>query len=140
MPCTVPIAVELRDVELLTADYAAALARAGAVHCFNLHPRMPPVARQLDVVGVIPDPCIVRWMLHPSQRYETARERYRPFARLVDPDPPGRAAVAELCGLALSRGAQVCVIANNKAEGSAPLTLLELARMVVERQECARDS
>ena len=133
LPGGARIAIELRDAELLTRDYAMALAAVDAVHCFNLHPRMPAVGRQLEVIGTIANPCIVRWMLHPSQNYEAARERYRPFARLVDPDPAGRAAVADLCARALSRGADVCVIANNKAEGSAPLTLLELAGALVGR-------
>jgi uncharacterized protein YecE (DUF72 family) len=139
LPTDLSIAVELRDAELLTRDYAQALDAVGAVHCFNLHPRMPPVGRQLEAIGKIADPCIVRWMLHPSQSYEAARERYRPFGRLIDPDPAGRAAVADLCARALSGSAEVCVIANNKAEGCAPQTLLELARTLADRVPASRD-
>jgi uncharacterized protein YecE (DUF72 family) len=57
-------AVELRNRELLTADYAAALAAAGACHCLNVHPRMPDVRVQARLAGVAAAPLIVgRWLL-----------------------------------------------------------------------------
>src|SRR5437588_294317 len=39
-------AVELRNRELITADYGDALAAAGACHCHNVHSRMPDVRVQ----------------------------------------------------------------------------------------------
>jgi hypothetical protein len=78
-------------------------------------------------------PLIVRWNLAPGFRYDEAKNRYAPFDRLIDPDIPTRGAVVHLIRVALRSGQQSFVIANNKAEGSAPLTLLELARAVVAR-------
>ncbi len=49
-------AVELRNRELLTADYAAALAAAGACHCLTVHPRMPSVRIQAEVTGAVAAP------------------------------------------------------------------------------------
>jgi hypothetical protein len=71
---------------------------------------------------------IVRWNLRPGLRYEQARNRYAPFDRLVDEDPDTRAALVRLVLAALGAGQSIWIIANNKAEGSAPLTLLALYR------------
>ena len=135
-------AVEVRNREFIGPAYAAALGKHGVVHCLNVHPRMPGVtdqSRQLqqgfEAVGhsVRPPLTLVRWMLHPTQEYGTAREAYAPFDQLVDPDPVSRAAVAaEVCA-ALGRDEEVIVIVNNKAEGSSPLTLQLLAEAVNAR-------
>ena len=113
----IPVAVELRDTELLTPEYFDALAVGGAVHCVNVHP---------TGLGL---------MLHAGFAYEEARERYRPFDRLLDEDPATRAALARLARRALDAGGSVYVIANNKAEGSAPLTLFKLAESIAELGE-----
>lgn len=128
-------AVELRDRDLLCPEYEQALSGAPAVHCVNVHPRMPPVCDQRRLVaGAEPGrPLVVRWMLHAGLRYEQARARYEPFSRLVDEDPESRAALAELCVEQALRGREVLVIANNKAEGSAPLTLCKLAGAIRDR-------
>jgi uncharacterized protein YecE (DUF72 family) len=131
-------AVEIRNREPLGPGYTDALARNGATHCFNVHPRMPSVLEQAQLLGEaawLSGAVVIRWMLHPGQDYEAARERYFPFDRIVDPDPLNRAAVAELLEQILARGNDALVIANNKAEGCAPLTLFGLARELARRAE-----
>jgi len=123
----IPVAVEIRDSELLTPDYFAALQANAAVHCVNVHPLGLPLIEQVRRIGHRPEPLVIRWMLHAGFAYEQARERYSPFDRLVDEDPATRAIVAKLARRALDAGGTVYVIANNKAEGSAPLTLFKLA-------------
>jgi uncharacterized protein YecE (DUF72 family) len=124
-------AVELRDRELLCADYVAALCAAGARHCLNLHPRMPDIDRQREVAGdTVGAPLVVRWMLHGGLGYEGALRRYEPFDRIVDEDRSSRAAVARACVTHLRREEEVIVVANNKAEGSAPLTIARLAEAI----------
>ena len=128
--------VELRNRELLGPGYSDALARNGATHCFNVHPRMPSVLEQADILGDsawLSGLVVLRWMLHPGQDYEAARERYFPFDRIVDPDPGNRAAVAALLERIIGRGNEAVVIANNKAEGCAPLTLFGLTRELERR-------
>ncbi len=128
--------VELRNRELLVPGYTDALARNGATHCFNVHPRMPSVLEQAELLGEsawLSGAVVMRWMLNPGQDYEAARERYFPFDRIVDPDPVNRAAVAELLERILGRGNEALVIANNKAEGCAPLTLFGLTRELERR-------
>ncbi|MGA7616032.1 MAG: DUF72 domain-containing protein [Thermoanaerobaculia bacterium] len=125
-------AVEIRDPELLTSDYAGALSVAGASHCVNVHPRMPPVGEQAEIASeAVADRLVIRWMLHGGMMYEEAKERYAPFDHLVDEDSDTRDAVARLATTAVTRGGEVMIVANNKAEGSAPLTLFKLAEQIV---------
>jgi uncharacterized protein YecE (DUF72 family) len=127
-------AVELRNPELLTPAYAAGLNDAGASHCFNIHPTMPPLDEQADVVGQRSGPAtICRWMLSGRYGYEEAGERYAPFDRLVDEDPATRVMVAELAVRAIGSNRPVYIIADNKAEGSAPRTIEKLGEAVLRR-------
>ncbi|HXO29109.1 MAG TPA: DUF72 domain-containing protein [Thermoanaerobaculia bacterium] len=69
-------AVELRNRELLTADYAAALAAAGACHCLNVHPRMPDVRVQARLAGVAAAPLTVgRWGPGPATKRRRSASR-----------------------------------------------------------------
>ncbi|MGH6610372.1 MAG: DUF72 domain-containing protein [Burkholderiaceae bacterium] len=136
-------AVELRNAELLTPRFVWMLRDCGARLCLGVHPRMPAAARQsaalramdaLDEEGDdwrLKGPLVVRWTLGAGLRYEEARARYAPFDRLVDPDIPTRGTLAHLIHVAVKSGQPSFIIANNKAEGSAPLTLVELAKAVV---------
>ena len=126
-------AVELRDAALLTDDYLAALRDTGVRHCLGLHPRQPSVREQARLLDKLaPGPLIVRWNLHPDYAYEEAREHYHPFTRLVDEDLPTRVALARLCLETVAGGHAAFVIASNKAEGSAPLTVFKLAGLIAE--------
>jgi uncharacterized protein YecE (DUF72 family) len=129
LPAGPTYAVEVRDPDLLGSDYEAALRAVGAVHCANVHSRMPPVDQQVPLKGK--GPMLIRWMLHPGQDYESAGARYAPFDRLRDPDKLNRDRIAAMVRAGLSVGRDVHVIAANNAEGSAPLTLLQLAKTIV---------
>jgi uncharacterized protein YecE (DUF72 family) len=131
MPPSVRFAIEWRDAALLGADYEALLADTGAVHGYNAHPRMPRLTRQLARPGR--GLCVVRWLLERGQAYEEARSRYAPFDRLVDPDPQTRGELVSVVAQALQNGDEGLVIINNKAEGSAPLSVEMLAREFAAR-------
>jgi uncharacterized protein YecE (DUF72 family) len=128
------LAVEVRDPELCTAEMAAALRDAGALPCLAIHARMPPAAVQATTLGLdwdaCPWPLVARWNLHAGRAYEEARADYFPFDRLVEEDEPTRTAVASLAARAAARGREVFVTINNKAEGSAPLSVLRLAEAI----------
>ncbi len=126
-------AVELRTPAFLTEEYSDALLATGAAHCYTVHPAMASLERQLRSVHAYRQPAlIVRWMLHAGLRYEGAKDRYEPFHEIVDEDEEtlGRIAVAALDALIAEKGA--FVIANNKAEGSAPLSIFRLAERISE--------
>jgi uncharacterized protein YecE (DUF72 family) len=128
LPREILYAVELRNSELLTSQYVEALADAGASHCFNVHPTMPDVAAQAERVGRGRFPAlVVRWMLRHGREYEDARDAFYPFDRVAEPDDGARSAIAALCREATAAAKRAFVIVNNKAEGSAPLSVARLA-------------
>jgi uncharacterized protein YecE (DUF72 family) len=131
LPKTCLYAVELRTPAFLGERYARLLEATGAAHCYNVHPAMTPLARQLAVVRPFQQPAlVVRWMLGRGQEYDAARARYHPFDRLVDEDPETREVVARAVLDVSLAERDAYVIANNKAEGSAPLTVFRLAERV----------
>jgi uncharacterized protein YecE (DUF72 family) len=138
LPAGPTYAVELRDATLLTPDFAAALHHGGAVPSYACHPRLPAVPVQGELFATQPGcgqehsgPLVIRWLLRRNRGYEEARDLYGPFDRLAEPDPDTRHAVVALVAAALANGREVFVIVNNKAEGSSPLSVVELARAVV---------
>ncbi|MDB4976609.1 MAG: hypothetical protein JWN48_4950 [Myxococcaceae bacterium] len=134
LPRGVTYAVELRNRELMTAEYGRALEAAGAVHCHNAWTSVPDILTQAR--GVPPAarrPLLVRWLLRPDERYEDAQARYLPFNRLVEEDVDTREAVARLAVKAHAHGVPVVVLVDNKAEGCAPESIALLARSIVEK-------
>lgn len=131
LPKTATYAVELRDEALLTPDLAAALQHGGAVAGLAEHPRLPALDAQDELFGGRGDgPLVIRWLLRRNRGYDEARQRYHPFDRLAEPNPRARDGIAALVVQALRQGREVFVIVNNKAEGSSPLSLIELARRI----------
>ena len=127
-------AVELRNRELVTADYAAALAAAGAAHCANVHPRMPDVRAQAALAEAWRAPAVlVRWLLQEGMTYEEAGRKWMPFDKLARIDRAARRAVADVALEAAARGQQVYVTVANNAEGCAPLSILGLAEEIAGR-------
>jgi uncharacterized protein YecE (DUF72 family) len=126
LPRGVVYACEWRDPQMLGADYHAMLAAVGAVHGLCAHPRMPPVDAQ-GAAPSVPGPLVIRWLLRGNRGYDEARAEYAPFDRLRDPDPVTRMRIAALLRDAAARGREAMLIVNNKAEGSAPLSIAGLA-------------
>lgn len=130
LPRTAHYAVELRDPELLTPRLLRCLAVRNVRTCLALHDRMPTVARQLKALefldSLCPGPSIVRWTLRKGWGYQQAKQAFAPFRSIQAPDPEARAGLSLLCAQALSAGKPALVIVNNKAEGSAPLSIQAL--------------
>jgi uncharacterized protein YecE (DUF72 family) len=124
-------ALELRNSELLTPRLMKMLSGVGVRYCVGLHDRMPEVERQEAALKALdadtPGPLVVRWNLHRGFLYQAAKQRYEPFDRLVDEDSETRRILARMAADAFKAKQKVWITANNKAEGSAPLSLLKLA-------------
>jgi uncharacterized protein YecE (DUF72 family) len=139
LPPALPYAVEVRDPELLTARFFKCLQITGASFCIASHARMPSPTAQLAALNHhIPleeqqGPLVARWSLHAGQKYESAKERYAPFNRLVDEDLDSRAALAVAAIEATRRGRPTLIAINNKAEGSAPLSVEKLALLIQQQ-------
>jgi len=132
LPHGVIYAVEIRNAELFTSAYAHALESAGAVHAHNVWGNMPSVLQQARLIPpAARRPLIVRWLMRRGDDYEGARSRFLPFSRLAEPDLPNRRDIATLIAKALAHDVPAFVVVNNKAEGSAPASIIELAREIV---------
>jgi uncharacterized protein YecE (DUF72 family) len=133
--------VELRDRRLLTRSYAETLARHRVAHTYNYWSAMPSIAAQAQAVPLDTAPfSVVRLLLRPGTRYEDQREAFRPFNRLVAPDPEMRADVVGLLDRALRARQPAFVLVNNKAEGSSPLTIRALVEQFFDRWNAAASS
>jgi hypothetical protein len=112
---------------MLGPDLAEILARHKVAHGFAAHPRMPNVDEQA-IFDAGEGPMVIRWLLRRDRAYEEARATYAPFDRLVEPDAESRRRILSLLRGAVGQGREALVIVNNKAEGSAPLSVQQLAR------------
>ena len=130
LPAGVPYAFELRNREVLSADYGAMLRAHGASHAYCVHPSMPslPEQRAMLATPASARPLVVRWMLGHGRGYEEAKQRYAPFDALCDPAPEVRSQIVDLLGSKGTDGAPASIlIVNNKAEGCSPRSLAALA-------------
>ncbi|BCS33411.1 hypothetical protein TBR22_A26380 [Luteitalea sp. TBR-22] len=136
LPRSLPMSVELRDRRLLTPEYGAVLRQCGAAHVLNYWSAMPFPGEQAGLVDVAAAPfMVVRLLLRPGTRYEARRDAFRPFNRVVEQDDRLRRDVTRLITDAAGRQQPVYVLVNNKAEGSAPLTIRAIAEQVVAALE-----
>lgn len=126
------VAVEVRNPEWLTPAFVDVLKDTGATYCLGLHPKLPPITEQLPILRALwPGPLVCRWNLNPRHGafgYEKARDDYSPFDKLIDPDPATRAALTRVIAGTAGAGQPAYVTVNNKAEGSAPLSIRALAQ------------
>jgi uncharacterized protein YecE (DUF72 family) len=135
LPPDFQYAVELRDQRFLTAEYRAILKRHGIGHTYNYWSAMPGLMAQSRIVSPEDIPfAVIRLLLRPGTRYEDQKERFQPFNALVAPDEGMRSEVLDLSDRVLTSGRKLWVLVNNKAEGSSPLSIMELAKRVAARR------
>ena len=139
------VALEVRDAAFLTPTHAPLLAQAlrtarqasgnPVTYCLGLHAKMPLIEEQLPLLRALwPGPLVCRWNLHRrhgAYGYETAKAQYAPFNRLQDPDPATRAHLARVIAGTCGAGQNAYITINNKAEGSAPLSIHALAAQLM---------
>jgi uncharacterized protein YecE (DUF72 family) len=127
LPKDYAYAVELRNSELMTPSYFAALQRQGVSHVFNHWERMPAIRDQLaNPASLTSQHVVCRLLLPQGMGYEEMREEYEPFDRLQAVDEPMREDVVALWKACRAAGRSLTIIVNNKAEGCSPLTVRAL--------------
>jgi len=128
------VAVEVRDPQWLTPEFAAVLRAAGATYCLGLHPKLPPLREHLPLLRALwPGPLVCRWNLNPVHGpygYAEAERIYAPYDRRHDPDPDTHAALADVIAGTTRRGQNAFVTISNHAEGCAPATVRALAEQL----------
>jgi uncharacterized protein YecE (DUF72 family) len=124
-------AVETRNEEFLTPMYFAVLREHGVAHVFNSWTRMPPIGHQLDLPNSITAPFIVaRALLRPGRSYDEAVDAFAPYDRIRERNPKLRRDLVRLVEAAVKTRIPAYLLVNNRAEGSAPLTIAAVAEML----------
>ena len=134
LPPGVQMALELRDASLLTPAMAASLKAHGVRFALGLHDRMPSAEDQLPMLRATwPGDLVCRWNLQRGLRYTEARASWEPFDRIQSADEPTRQTLVKLIEGTLGAGHHVYITINNKAEGSAPASVLALVMALLAR-------
>jgi uncharacterized protein YecE (DUF72 family) len=121
-------AIEIRNEEFLTPMYFAVLREHSVAHVFNSWTRMPAIGHQLDLSGSITAPFIVaRALLRPGRTSDEAVDAFAPYDRIREPDPELRHDLVRLIDTAMALRIPAYLLVNNRAEGSAPLTIAAVA-------------
>jgi uncharacterized protein YecE (DUF72 family) len=131
VPRDAEYAVEVRNEEYLTPMYFAVLREHGVAHVFSSWTRMPPIGHQLDLPGSITGRFIIaRALLRPGRTYNEAVDAFAPYDRIREPNPKLRRDLARLVDTAVQTRVPAYLLVNNRAEGSAPLTIAAVASML----------
>src|SRR5262249_48733330 len=104
-------AVELRNVELLTAQHGAVLARYGVAHVLNSWNEMPPIGTQLDLPWAFPAGfTVARALLRPGRPYADAVKLFEPYDRIREPLPELRHDLLRLIAEATRRHLEALIL------------------------------
>jgi hypothetical protein len=92
---------------------------------------MPPLGHQLDLPGSITGSFIVaRALLRPGRSYNEAVDAFAPYDRIREPNPKLRRDLVRLVEAAVKTRIPAYLLVNNRAEGSAPLTIAAVAELL----------
>jgi uncharacterized protein YecE (DUF72 family) len=131
VPREAAYAVEVRNPEFLVPAYFAVLREHNVAHVFNSWTRMPSVGEQLAFPGAFSATfTVARILLRPGRTYSEAVDAFAPYDRIREPNPELRWDVARLIRQAAELRIPAYVLVNNRAEGSAPLTIAAIAELV----------
>jgi len=138
LPAGFRYGVELRNPELFTGLHGEVLKRHRVAHVFNSWTEMPTIGEQLKQPWAFPaDFTVVRALLKPGRRYADAVKAFEPYDRIQEPQPELRRDLLEIIREVLRRRIEAFILANNRAEGNAPGTIREVARMWAEQEGMA---
>ncbi len=92
---------------------------------------MPPIGHQLDLPGSLTAPFIIaRALLRPGRTYDEAVDAFAPYDRIREPNSKLRRDLVRLVEMARQTQLPAYLLVNNRAEGSAPLTIAAVAEML----------
>ncbi len=124
-------AVEIRNASFLAPAYFDVLRAHNVAHLFNSWTRMPSIGEQLQHDSMTADFAVSRALLRPGRTYADAVDRFSPYDRLQEEAPEVRADLLALVQRAATDQRRLYVVVNNRLEGSAPMTILWLARTLL---------
>jgi uncharacterized protein YecE (DUF72 family) len=128
-------AVEVRNAEYLTPAYFAVLREHDVAHVFSSWTRMPSIGMQLELPGSLTAGFLVaRALLRPGVYYADAVDAFAPYDRIRDPNPELRNDLVRLVEAAEQLRIPAYILVNNRAEGSAPLTIAAVAALLAKNE------
>jgi len=130
VPKDFPYSVEIRNRNFLAPAYFAVLRKHGVAHVFNHWSFMPPISEQLRYDAITANFIVCRVLTPLGVRYEEAVKRFQPYDKIVERQPRMRQDVLRLAAMAMERKVPAYILINNRAEGSAPLTITELDQLL----------
>ena len=131
LPRELSVAIELRNVKLLTPRYLDLLATHRVGHVISFWSGMPTPAQQAALgADRLPGDLTFRLLQPPGSSYDALAAAFEPFDEVKAPQPRLIDDVAEITRRALAQQRRVFVIVGNKAEGCAPQTVFSLAARI----------
>jgi len=134
LPTGPQYATEVRNPALLVPRYRDILRTHGVAHVYNHWTAMPSLAEQHQLLEhtFTASHVVVRLLTPLGLKYEKAVERYKPYDRIVQPQPRMRQDTIELVRRAATAGKSAYVLVNNRAEGCSPLTVQALMEALAQ--------
>jgi uncharacterized protein YecE (DUF72 family) len=127
-------AVEIRNEELLTPRYFAALNQAKVTHCFNHWNSMISLKSQMlaaaQAGGLQADFYVARLLTPRGVSYENAAKIFEPYSEVKQPNAQMRIDTVAIAKRAITTGKRAFITANNKAEGNSALTMASIGRLL----------
>ena len=132
MPAGPMYAVEVRDPAILGPRYHAVLKAHGVSHVYNHWTAMPPLTAQHAALTrtYTASFAVVRLLTPLGMTHADAVTRAAPYTKLVEPLPRMRTDVVTLIRQAVDERRPIFVLANNRAEGNAPMTIQALVDLL----------
>lgn len=130
LPPDFQYSVEIRNKNFLHQSYFDVLKRHHVAHVFNHWSYMPSIGEQLKYDSLTADFIVARVLTPLGMSYEASVDKFAPFDKIVAPLPEMRQDVLKLVELAIKYKKIAYLLINNRAEGSAPLTIVELQKLL----------
>ncbi len=131
VPRTVPLAIECRNPNYMAPEFFDFLAGAGVAPVFCQGYYMPPVTTLMDRFMERIGPHVVVRLMGPD-RDAIEQASQNSWDAVIEDRSDELAAIGKRVKTLLSAGTEVTVNVNNHYEGSAPITISKLARMLSE--------
>jgi uncharacterized protein YecE (DUF72 family) len=122
-----PYGVEIRNRTFLHDDFFQVLARHDVAYVYNSWQDMPPLDEQIAMASARTSPELTgaRLLLRPGRKYEDAVKMFKPYSRIQDAYPEGRAAGLKLMQSVIAAKGRIraLIFVNNRFEGNALETI-----------------
>ena len=133
LPANWQYGVEVRNTNLLRAEYFDVLRAHHVAHVFNSWTKMPPVDEQMAMPGAFTaDFLAARFLLRPGRAYQQAVDSFQPYRETKEANPEARTAIKSL--IQRSKAAPTprpsYLFVNNRLEGNSPNTIAATLNLV----------